>query len=77
MATYQDGGVRRATPNSVTAAKRSAKSRQCPKCNRKSALVFYSDDLMFGHGCRWADCGYERMTMRDLDVPTPDQRRNP
>jgi hypothetical protein len=65
MATYQDGNVRRATPNSVKAAQRSATSRQCPKCKRKSALVDYSDDLMFGRACRWADCTYESLTMRD------------
>lgn len=42
MATYQSGNVRKATSNSVKAAERSAKSRQCPKCGRKSALKHYS-----------------------------------
>lgn len=67
MATRQDGNVRKATANSVKAAARSAESRQCPKCGRKSALRFYSDDLMFGTACRWDDCGHENMTMREFD----------
>jgi ribosomal protein S27AE len=58
MATYQDGNVRRATPNTVTAMRRSATNRQCPQCRRKSALRFHSDDLGFGSTCRWQDCGY-------------------
>lgn len=67
MATRQDGNVRKATTNTVKAMERSAKSRQCPKCGRKSALVTYSDDLMFGRACRWEDCNYESMTMRDWE----------
>ena len=67
MATRQDGGVRKATANTVKAAERSAGTRRCPKCGRKSALAFYSDDLMFGRACRWADCDYENMTMREWD----------
>lgn len=69
MATYQSGGVRKATPNSVAAARRSAESRKCPKCGRKSALVFYSDEVMFGRTCRWQDCDYSHMNMRD-ETPT-------
>lgn len=67
MATVQSGGVRKATANSVKAAQRSAESRQCPKCGRKSALRYHADDLMYGAACRWADCGYESMTMREWD----------
>lgn len=55
MATYLDGNVRRATPNTVTAMKRSAESRRCPKCNRKSALQRWSDDFARGSACRWCD----------------------
>lgn len=67
MATFQSGGVRKATTNTVKAMTRSASKRQCPKCGRKSALVSYADDLMFGRACRWDDCGYESMTMREWD----------
>lgn len=65
MATYQDGGRRRATPNSVTAAKRSAEKRRCPKCERKSALVFISEETRFGSACRWDDCAYTNMHERE------------
>lgn len=67
MATFQSGGVRKATANSVKAAERSASSRQCPKCGRKSALRNFSDDLMFGNACRWPDCDYENITIRPWD----------
>lgn len=39
MATFQNGNRRSATQNTVTSMKRSAESRQCPKCRRKSALI--------------------------------------
>lgn len=64
MATYQSGNVRKATPNTVTAMVRSAESRRCPKCRRKSALKFHSDDTCFGHYCRWADCGWSGIKQR-------------
>jgi ribosomal protein S27AE len=67
MATFQSGNVRKATANSVTAAKNSAETRQCPKCGRKSALKWHADELMYGHACRYADCGYENMTMHPWD----------
>lgn len=67
MATRQDGNVRKATANTVKAMERSADRRRCPKCGRKSALRHYSDDLMFGSACRWEDCSYESMTMRDWE----------
>lgn len=70
MATYRDGNVHKATPNTVTAMKRSAESRQCPKCGRKSALIRYSDDFMYGVTCRWkieGKCDYEKFTFRDAD----------
>lgn len=62
MATFQDGGVRRATSNTKTAMRRSAVSRQCPQCKRKSALRFISDEYGFGHACRW--CPYEHIKAR-------------
>lgn len=65
MATTQNGNIRSATPNSRKAAAKSAESRKCPRCGRKSATRFYSDDLMYGRACRWADCGWESMTIRD------------
>lgn len=55
MATYLSGNVRRATANSVKAAQRSAENRRCPKCDRKSATRFVSDDFGFGTVCRWCD----------------------
>lgn len=64
MAIYNDGGVRKATPNSRTAARRSALKRQCPKCGRKSALVHISEPEFFGPACRWDDCGYRNMHER-------------
>lgn len=67
MATFQSGSVRKATANSVKAAARSAESRRCPRCGRKSALRHHSDDLMYGTACRWADCGYENMTIREFE----------
>lgn len=67
MATRRDGNVKKATANTVNAMERSASSRQCPKCGRKSAMKFHADDLMFGSACRWADCGYENMTMREFE----------
>lgn len=52
MATYLDGNRRRATPNTVTAMKRSAESRKCPECGRKSALRY---DVELGASyCRWS-----------------------
>jgi hypothetical protein len=41
----------------------SAKSRQCPKCGRKSAIVRLSiteDDFISAY-CRWDDCNYARV----------------
>lgn len=67
MATRTSGGVSKATANTVAAMERSAASRQCPKCGRKSALKHYSDDVMFGSACRWPDCGYENMAMREWE----------
>jgi hypothetical protein len=64
MSTYTSGGVSRATTNTVKAMARSAESRQCPKCDRKSALKFVSDEHGFGHVCRWQDCGYEHIHAR-------------
>jgi hypothetical protein len=71
MATYQNGGVRNATANTVSSMIRSAESRQCPKCGRKSALKRYSDLSMFGRYCRWDDCDYENLTMRKFEDEAP------
>lgn len=52
MATRLDGNVRKATANTVTSMRRSAESRRCPKCQRKSALR--RDAEMRATYCRWA-----------------------
>lgn len=52
MATYQDGNVRKATANTVTAMRRSAERRRCPECGRKSALVALDGG---GTACRYND----------------------
>jgi len=64
MATYLNGSVNSATPNSRKAAARSAENRQCPKCERKSALRHVSEPEWFGSACRWQDCGYVRRIER-------------
>lgn len=51
MSTYTNGNVSSATANSKKAARRSAESRQCPKCGRKSALV--RDAEQRATYCRW------------------------
>jgi Zn ribbon nucleic-acid-binding protein len=58
MATRLDGNVRKATANSVKAAQRSAESRKCPECQRKSAMVYFNDGVVAGSECRW--CGFAR-----------------
>ncbi len=42
--------------------RRSAESRRCPKCQRKSALVRLprTDEFLAMTYCRWNDCDYER-----------------
>jgi hypothetical protein len=52
MATFQDGGRRRATANTVTAMKRSADARRCPGCKRGAALR--RDAVMRATYCYWA-----------------------
>lgn len=66
MATYRDGNVRKATPNSRSAARRSAENRRCPKCKRKSAMVHFSNEDDFGSQCRW--CGHTNRIVRDAAV---------
>lgn len=63
MATYLDGSRRRATANTVTAMERSAASRQCPSCGRKSAIVRDAENRVTY--CRWnlerpSKCDYVR-----------------
>jgi hypothetical protein len=65
MATYTSGGRRKATANSVTAAKNSAEKRRCRACNRKSAMQFHSDDFGFGSTCRW--CGHSTYREREVE----------
>lgn len=67
MATYRDGNVRKATPNTITAMQRSATGRQCPKCRRKSAVKRHEDELGSGSYCRYEDCDYETWTMFPWD----------
>ena len=47
------------------AMSRIAVNRQCPKCLRKMALVFHSDEYAFGHHCRWQDCDYNAVKPRE------------
>jgi Zn ribbon nucleic-acid-binding protein len=63
MATYLDGNVRKATANTVRAMQRSAESRRCPQCQRKSAMVRFSESTCFGSACRW--CGHARAWNRE------------
>lgn len=62
MATYLSGNVRKATPNTVAAMRRSAENRRCPNCDRKSAMGAeqHNDDDPWcttrERVCRW--CGY-------------------
>ena len=44
--------------NFRTAMSNSAENRRCPKCDRKSAVVRFSDELGSGRYCRWDDCDY-------------------
>jgi hypothetical protein len=66
MSTYRNGSVRTATPNSVTAAKRSAENRRCPACGRKSALrwCIERNGKLMGWRCRWDDCDHS--TVREV-----------
>lgn len=66
MATYRDGNVHRATPNTVAAMRRGAESRRCPNCNRKSAMGAEqrTDDGWMctrERTCRW--CGFSAGTV--------------
>lgn len=42
-----------------------AERNRCPQCGRKAALKFMSDETQFGRYCRWSDCDYESMHLRD------------
>jgi len=64
MATNTSGGNSRATRNTQIAMTFSAESRRCPKCNRKSALKFHTDDYSYGTFCRWDDCTYTNLHVR-------------
>jgi hypothetical protein len=57
-------GVRGRSLEFGKAMQNSAERRRCPKCNRKSALQWHSDEYGFGNYCRWEDCDYERIHAR-------------
>lgn len=40
-----------------------AERRECPKCQRKMALLHHSDEWSFGSCCRW--CDYSAIQQRD------------
>lgn len=69
MAIRRNSTVREATTNTVEAMRRSAESRQCPECKRKSALCRYDDGMFSGSYCRWKDCDYKNI--RET-TPAPD-----
>ena len=46
-------------PTFAAAMKQSAEKRRCPNCERKSAIVRFTDDFGNGGWCRWPDCGYD------------------
>ena len=53
--------LRKVRTGTKLAMRRNAATRQCPKCERKSALK----SQRFGDGtgviyCRWQDCDYEK-----------------
>lgn len=52
MSTYTNGNINSATANSKKAARNSAAKRQCPKCERKAALVHDADQR--ATYCRWS-----------------------
>lgn len=58
MATDKSSNTNKATPNTRAALARSAANRQCEQCERKAALVKFSEPDKFGSRCRW--CGWER-----------------
>lgn len=64
MATNKSSNTNKATSNTVAAMSRNAEKNRCPKCNRKSAIKFHSDDYGFGSYCRWQDCDYEHIHQR-------------
>lgn len=65
MSTRISGSVRKATPNTVDAQRRSAESRRCPKCGRGSAKVSVTPrPTLAGEVttyCRWDDCNWARV----------------
>jgi ssDNA-binding Zn-finger/Zn-ribbon topoisomerase 1 len=76
MTTYQNGGVRSATPNSRKAARRSAANRQCPRCGRKSALKHDHQHGTSSTTCRWDDCGYA-VVREHTDIFDPREQDRP
>lgn len=59
MATYLSGNVRKATANTCTAMRNSAKRRECPSCLRRSALKSLRErqgnTLVVIEWCRWSE----------------------
>lgn len=72
------GGRLRDSANQIASKRLRAERRQCPKCGRKSALKFESEDFGDGYGysatyCRWIDqgkCDYQVVSRR---TPTKEQ----
>ena len=61
MATTKGSNTNKATANTKAAMSRSAANRQCPNCERKSAMKFVSDEYGFGSACRWCDYSTYRL----------------
>jgi hypothetical protein len=54
-----------ASNQALAAAVRSAERRRCPKCGRKSALKSVNDETISGRYCRWEDCDYQDIKIRN------------
>jgi hypothetical protein len=65
MTTRKQAHSQRNSGNVAAAQRRSAEKRRCPECGRGGAVKFYSDEYGYGSYCRWDDCKYARITIRD------------
>lgn len=54
------GHYKKNTYLQVKAKERQAEKRLCPKCQRKSALKPWDQEIVWGVACRW--CDYVRVT---------------
>jgi hypothetical protein len=64
MTKQQNDRRNRATSNAL---RLKAERHRCPNCQRKAAIKSYSDEFSFGSYCRWDDCGYKNITVRDRE----------